>query len=123
MDVGRIGENIAARYLLERGCTVLARNWRPKHPLRGELDIVAQHGHTIMFVEVKTRTGKSHGDPVEAVNYRKARALRVLSAAWLAESGIRAQEIRIDVAAISLKVGRKDSQVRGATVSYLEGVE
>lgn len=123
MDVGRIGESIAARYLVERGCTVLARNWRPKHPLRGELDIIARHGNTIMFVEVKTRTGNTHGDPVEAVNYRKARALRALSAAWLAESGIHAQEIRIDVAAINLTVGSGGSQVRGARVDYLEGVE
>ena len=60
MALGRAGEETAARHLAGLGWVVLDRNWRPRGPARGlELDIVARHGDTLVFVEVKTRAAAS----------------------------------------------------------------
>ncbi len=60
IELGRAGEEAAARHLARLGWAVLDRNWRPHGPSRGlELDIVARHGDTLVFVEVKTRATAS----------------------------------------------------------------
>ena len=51
---GRLGEETAARWLLDHGFTLLHRNWRQGHY---ELDIVAARKGTLHFIEVKTRRG------------------------------------------------------------------
>lgn len=64
--LGRIGEEAAARYIARQGWNLSDRNWRPDGRERGlELDIVARHGDTLVFVEVKTRsrTPKSNTRP------------------------------------------------------------
>ncbi len=50
--LGDHGETIVANYLQKAGFTILVRNYRTSH---GEIDIIAQRGDTISFVEVKTR--------------------------------------------------------------------
>src|SRR5215467_2543371 len=69
-DHGRIGEDLAHRYLREHGCTVIARNYRVASG-RGEIDIVAWHGERLVFVEVKTRASAEFGDPDKAVDMEK----------------------------------------------------
>ena len=69
-DTGKQGEAEAARYLREKGFDILATNYRYQH---AEIDIVAQHGKLLVFVEVKTRTNVSFGNPEEFVNYTKAK--------------------------------------------------
>ena len=62
---------------------MLARNWRCP---QGELDLVLRDTDgTLVFCEVKTRSGTGFGEPSEAVGARKARTLRVLACRWLAE--------------------------------------
>ncbi len=57
LDLGAAGEEAAALHLAGQGFAILARNWRPAGALQGlELDIVARHRDTLVFVEVKTRT-------------------------------------------------------------------
>ena len=79
LALGRYGEELAARYLRERGLRVLERNWRCPE---GEIDIVALDGDCLVVCEVKTRAGTGVGDPVEAVTWEKAMRLRRLSAAY-----------------------------------------
>ena len=56
LALGLAGEDRAARHLADKGWRILARNWRPSGAARGlELDIVALHGDSLVFVEVKTR--------------------------------------------------------------------
>src|ERR1039458_1999578 len=63
-DHGRIGEDLAHRYLRRQGCTVVARNYRP--PYGGvEIDLVAWHGNTLVFVVGKTRGAGRLGDAWE----------------------------------------------------------
>ena len=78
--LGRYGEQLAVEHLEGAGLQVLARNWRCRE---GELDVVARDGTTVVFVEVKTRSGTGFGEPAEAVTLRKARRLRLLAARWL----------------------------------------
>jgi putative endonuclease len=93
-QLGAYGEELATRYLVDRGLTILARNWRS--PL-GEIDIIAREASTLVVCEVKTRRGTGFGDPLEAVTHEKARRLRRLAMAFLDESGLRPPDIRIDV--------------------------
>ena len=97
--VGRFGEQLAARTLSEAGLRVLARNWRCD---QGELDIVAQEGATIVFVEVKTRSTTAFGTPAEAVTPAKAARIHRLALRWLDEHREVAgwAPIRFDVVAV-----------------------
>src|SRR5690606_2608835 len=71
-DTGRAGEERAARHLVARGYEILDRNWRCP---QGELDIVAERGGMLCFIEVKTRRGLGFGHPFEAIDERKRRRL------------------------------------------------
>ena len=67
-DTGDKGEQLAAAYLIKKGFTLLARNYRYK---KAEIDIIAQTGNLYVFVEVKTRTTNRHGYPEEFVSQKK----------------------------------------------------
>ncbi len=95
--LGASGEARAARWYTSQGYEVLARNWRCRE---GELDLVLRRGGTVVVCEVKTRSSLEFGHPAEAVGWRKQRRIRALAARWLAESGLRAGEVRFDVAAV-----------------------
>ncbi|MCI8332546.1 MAG: YraN family protein [Clostridiales bacterium] len=68
---GDLGEEIACRYLQDKGYTITVRNYRTDH---GELDIIAENAEYIIFVEVKTRNftnSQRYGRPADAVNRKK----------------------------------------------------
>lgn len=98
--VGRYGERVAHRYLENLGWQVLATNWACA---RGELDLIARDGATLVAVEVKTRRGNRTGSPEEAVTPAKLRRIRLLLGIWLSQYGDEypwIQQLRIDVIAI-----------------------
>lgn len=108
---GRDGEEAAARFLEERGLTVLARNVRAGG---GEIDLVAADGGTLVFVEVKWRRDASRGAPAEAVTPAKRRRLLSAARAFLAENPAGARrDVRFDVVAIEGGAGTID-WIRGA---------
>lgn len=98
-QIGSRGEDLAAEYLSGDGFTILDRNWRCRY---GELDIIAAEGEVLVFVEVKTRTGRAFGTPAEAVTQTKLRRLRRLAGIWLAAQGGSWPAVRIDVIEIRL---------------------
>ncbi len=98
-EIGRRGEDAAARYLERAGLHVVHRNWRVS---RGELDIVALDGQELVFVEVKTRTSTAAGTPDEAVTPAKQRRLARLAEAYIASTGEDAPPVRFDVISIQL---------------------
>ncbi len=102
--LGRYGEQLAAEHLTAAGMTVLARNWRCP---QGELDLVLRDTDgTVVFCEVKTRSGTGFGEPSEAVGARKARTLRVLACRWLDENRPpEAAELRFDVVSVVRRRG------------------
>lgn len=102
-ELGRRGEQLAAEHLeTKAGLTVLTRNWRCAE---GELDIVATDAtaDTVIFCEVKTRSGVGYGTPFEAVTQGKRRKLRRLGLLWLSENRIRSYPmVRFDVVGVLL---------------------
>ena len=100
--LGRIGEQIAVRHLESLGYQVVDRNWRlAVEGLRGEVDVVARDGDTLIFCEVKTRRRSEDGDEaLLAVTVAKQRQLRRLAAAYLAAADLRTG-VRFDVVAVS----------------------
>ncbi|HVL99991.1 MAG TPA: YraN family protein [Egibacteraceae bacterium] len=116
--IGRIGEQIAARHLERAGLTVVERNWRcADGALRGELDIVAVDGRTLVVCEVKARRRADADDALEAVTPRKQRQLRLLATAYAAGLAWRPADLRIDVVAVWWPVTGG-----GAEVLHLRGV-
>jgi putative endonuclease len=111
--LGVQGEQLAVNYLNERGYQILARNWRVA---RGELDIIAADGDTIVAVEVKTRSGVGFGNPLEAITLQKTQRLRRLLLSWVRAEQPRARDIRIDAIGITLRQGERPR------IDHLEGI-
>lgn len=102
LGLGRLGEDLAARYLERRGYTILARNVRT--PV-GELDIVARDRGHLLFIEVKTRRSHAYGVPAEAVGARKQRQI-VRAAQWyLVSARHPGLQPRFDVIAVTAGPG------------------
>ncbi|MBO3746738.1 YraN family protein [Streptosporangiaceae bacterium NEAU-GS5] len=93
-DLGKHGEQLAADYLTRVGMTVLARNWRCRD---GEIDLIARDGRALVVVEVKTRSGRSHGTALEAVDIAKLIRLRGLAGRWRSTQSERFDGIRVDI--------------------------
>jgi putative endonuclease len=114
-EIGALGEQLAAEHLSGLGLQILTRNWRCRY---GELDVIAVDPatDTVVFVEVKTRTGDGFGGLAEAVTELKARRLRRLAAMWLAAQEQRWAAVRIDV--IGVRIGRR----RTPEIHHLQGI-
>lgn len=100
--LGNKGEDLAAEFLKQKGCRIISRNF--KTPM-GEIDIIAQDGKTLVFVEVKTRTDNSFGRPFEAVNRRKREKLRKVALCYLKHIK-RDVPARFDVLSIEVDGGK-----------------
>ncbi len=109
---GRRAEGLAAEYLRLKGYRILERNWRTRF---GEIDLVAQKGDTLVFVEVKARRGREKGLPEEAITEAKKAKLLTLARAYLSSYQGRTEKVRFDVVAFDLS-GRKPS------IRHLKGV-
>jgi len=99
-EIGLLGELLTAKYLQRHGRRVLFRNYRGLH--RGEVDIVARHGQTLSFVEVKTRTSTAFGRPADAVNKDKQQLIQRGAIDWLRQLGNPRIAIRFDIAEVIL---------------------
>jgi putative endonuclease len=114
-EIGALGERLAADHLTGIGLRIVARNWRCRY---GELDLIAVDPvtNTVVFVEVKTRTGDGFGGLEQAVTPQKAIRLRRLAGLWLAAQQRRWAAVRLDV--IGVRIGRR----RTPEITHLQGV-
>ncbi|MDQ2837676.1 MAG: YraN family protein [Actinomycetota bacterium] len=106
--IGRYGEAVAVRLLIDSGYRLIETNWRCR---RGEIDIVASAGNTLVICEVKTRSSVAFGEPAEAVGRLKSSRLRLLATQWLAEHPGSWDAIRFDVISV-LRPPSGPAQVR-----------
>lgn len=97
---GNQGEQHAEQYLVKNGYRILARQFRTRF---GEIDLVAQQGNEIVFVEVKTRRSTAHGFPEDAVTPTKLTRLARAAERFLKERTLEASPYRFDVIAIVMK--------------------
>ncbi len=96
-SLGRMGENIAANYLLSKGYRILHRRYRTKE---GEVDIIAEKDGVISFVEVKTRRSLKYGAPYEAVDQRKLSHMRNVAMRYLQLNMVGEADMSFDVISI-----------------------
>ena len=94
---GLAGEEQAIRYLLSRGCHIVAHRFRVGH---AEIDLIARQGDLVTFVEVKTRRGTAFGSPLEAVTGAKRRELVKVARVWVDRFGRPPDIYRFDCIAI-----------------------
>lgn len=97
---GKKGEDICCKYLAEQGCEIIARNFRSPY---GEIDVIAKCGDTIMFVEVKARTGNKFGSPAMAVDRKKQKKIIETAYFFITEGGISNMNYSFDVCEVFLK--------------------
>ncbi|MCC6583167.1 MAG: YraN family protein [Chitinophagales bacterium] len=95
-QTGSTGEILAQEFLKNIGYTILFTNWRYK---RSEIDIIAQDGKVIVFVEVKTRTNLSFGHPEDFVDANKIKKMQEAAEAYIEKFDWHG-ELRFDVIAI-----------------------
>jgi putative endonuclease len=115
IQLGATGEALAVDHLTKLGLRIVNRNWRCRY---GELDVIAcdETTRTLVFVEVKTRTGDGYGGLAHAVTERKVRRLRRLAGLWLAGQDECWAAIRIDV--IGVRIGCS----RVPVIMHLKGI-
>lgn len=103
--LGATGEEIAVDYLVSQGYVVFDRNWRSKS---GEIDIIASEKFNsqdeLIFIEVKTRSSRDYGDPIEAITATKYLRMYRLALEWLNENSASREAWRLDV--ISIVISR-----------------
>jgi putative endonuclease len=97
---GDRGEAMAAEYLMKNGFLILQRNYRYQ---RGEIDIIANDGEELVFVEVKTRHSEAFGTPEESITSRKEDLLKRTAEGYCFEHQIDRTPCRFDVVAIEQK--------------------
>ncbi len=98
---GITGEALVAHYLIQQGYRLVARNYHSRH---GEIDLIAENGTFLAFVEVKTRRGQRFSAPREAVTTAKQRRIRQTALIYLQNCPTDLQP-RFDVAEVYLRNG------------------
>lgn len=98
-DLGKEGEDIAAKYLTDKSFKILERNYHYGH---GEIDIIAEDKDQLVFIEVKTRINLEFGEPEYAITARKITQIKKMAELYLFDKEIEEINCRFDVVAIVL---------------------
>lgn len=106
---GKIGEQMAARYLADNGYIILERNYRQGHL---EIDIIALDGEELVIVEVKSRALNNILSPEAAVDHKKRQALISLANEYV-KTHNRKENVRFDIVTVVSKAG-------GAEIKHLK---
>ncbi len=91
---GRVGEDIAANYIMKNGFDILDRNYKIKF---AEIDIIAYKNDVVHFIEVKSRTSRDFGFAYEAVDNKKQEKIRKTAEIYLNQSNFFYNEISFDI--------------------------
>ena len=103
-ELGHWGEARAAQYLIAKGYTIVDRNVRTPY---GEIDLVVKDEEVLVFVEVKTRSGRSFGNAEESITDKKLQHMIDSAEAYLQEHLEHSGDWRIDV--IAIHASKKDT--------------
>ncbi len=98
-NIGKFGENVASKYLKDKGYKIKERNYRT---FLGEIDIICEYKGNIIFVEVKTRRSDKFGYPEEAVNLTKQRKIIKNALCYLSKYYLWEKNCCFDVILISI---------------------
>jgi len=95
--LGQLGESLAVAHLKKKGYRILERNYRN---LFGEIDIIARHGESLVFVEVKSRRSDRYGGPKFALTSAKRKKISMVALSYLKSMGNSRVKARFDVVAV-----------------------
>ncbi len=98
--LGRKGEEIAERFLIQKNYEIIQRNYRR---YRGEIDLIAKDGGCLVFVEVKSVSSDRFGQPVSKVNQQKQKQLGKIAMAYYQEFDLFDQDSRFDIVTVIFK--------------------
>ena len=93
-SIGKDGEEIATKFLENKGYKILNRNFLTRH---GKIDIIAKDKEEYVFIEVKTRKSNKYGEPIDAINNNKIKHLKSAINYYLYINKLENKFIRIDV--------------------------
>lgn len=112
--LGNLGEDLVAKHLKLNGYIIIKRNWRSRF---GEIDVIAEKGEHIIFVEVKTRTEDAIVSGIEAVDLKKAERIRKTALSFLKRMH-RNLKPRFDVAEVIVFM-KEDGKI-GYRLNYIK---
>ncbi len=98
-ETGQLGEQIAQKFLQNKGYKIHECNWRWG---KGEIDIISRNEEILVFIEVKTRTKNTFGNPEDAISDKKQNLIYELATEYMYQAG-HESEFRFDVIAIVLE--------------------
>lgn len=107
-NTGNLGEKFARDFLKKQGYRILETNYRCP---RGEIDIVARHKDTLVFIEVRTKASLEFGTPEESITATKRNHMRATAFHYLRGHSNLPQQWRIDVVAVELNQNGKPSRI------------
>ena len=108
LTLGRKGEELARGFLEKKGVVILEQNFRTRS---GEIDLIGREGKTLVFVEVKTRSSRQYGHPLEAVTARKRAQLTRVALEYLSRNALYDQPARFDVVSVLAEEGKPEVEV------------
>lgn len=100
IEKGKLGEEIAAEYIVSKGGKIIERNYKIKI---GEVDLIVLINGELVFVEVKSRSNINYGYPSEAVNYKKKQKITNVAKYYILNNCLDNISIRFDVIEVYLK--------------------
>ncbi|MBM7854353.1 putative endonuclease [Desulfohalotomaculum tongense] len=103
-DTGKMGEDKAVAAVRRRGMRVRCRNYRCR---LGEIDIIAEDGGTLVFVEVRSRRTGGYGLPQESIGPQKAAKVRRAAQYYMAVNELSDADCRFDVVAVKMDLKGK----------------
>jgi putative endonuclease len=110
-EIGKLGENLACKYLEENNYQVIDRNFLCR---QGEIDIIAKDitKKELVFVEVKTRSNFKYGNPADSVNTNKQKHMKQAIKYYIYKNSIKNIPIRIDVIEIYIVQNYKINHIK-----------
>jgi putative endonuclease len=115
-ELGAKGEEVAVRYLKSQGYRILERNYRIR---LGEIDIIAEQGIDLVFIEVKTRSDILFGSPLDSVTIPKQRQLSKVALEYMSKKSCHNRPARFDVVGVQLK-GVSAPQLQNANIELVQ---
>jgi len=105
--LGAYGENLAADFLIRKGCQILDRNFRASS---GEIDLIATSGDELLFVEVKTRSDSVSGYPELAVDWQKVKKISQTARRYMLSRRLDSFW-RVDIVSIEINRTKKSAKI------------
>lgn len=112
LEFGKNGEQIAAKYLTDKGYTIIEHNYRRGHL---EIDLIALDGDELVIVEVKSRAYDNILQPEDAVDHRKRLALIRLANEYV-KTHNRKENVRFDI--VSIVSNTNDTEIKHLKNAY-----